>query len=72
MGLLFAATVKVIINKFMEQDIEGGSMWFDVTGGHWLQGLLIQEGLEQRVYIVTVTPDLPATPYFRWPRILCD
>lgn len=64
--------VKIAVNKFMEQDIEGRSMWFDITAGHWLQGLLIQEGTEKRVYVVTLTPDVPQTSYYRWPRILCD
>lgn len=64
--------VKIVVTKFMEEDFEGRSLWFDVTAGYWLQGLLIQEALEQRVYIVTLENDLPKTPYPRWPRILCD
>lgn len=66
----FPRSVKIMVDKFMEQDIEGRSMWFDVTHGHWLQGLLIQRELEVRVYIVTLTPELPNDNYPRWPRIL--
>lgn len=68
----FPKSVKIPIKKFMEQDIEGRSLWFDVTGGNWLQGLLLENEAEQRVYIVTITPELPGSPYPRWPRILCD
>ncbi len=68
----FPKSVKIPIHKFMEQDVESRSLWFDVTMGYWLQGLLIQRDSEQRVYIVTLTPELPETIYQRWPRILCD
>lgn len=68
----FPKSVKIPVHKFMEQNVEGCSLWFDVTAGHWIQGLLIQHHQEQRVYIVTITPELPENPYQRWPRILCD
>ena len=68
----FPQPVKILGQKFMEQDIEGRSLWFDVTAGYWLQGLLIQKNTEQRVYVVTIIPAVPDTSYQRWPRILCD
>lgn len=68
----FPQPVKISVKKFMEQDIEGRSLWFDVTGGHWLQGLLITRNSEHRVYLVTICPELPEAIFPRWPRILCD
>lgn len=60
--------VKISVNKFMEQDIESRSLWFDVTPGQWLQGLLLESEQEKRVYIVTLDLDILKTPYPRWPQ----
>jgi|GEM_PF-81436 len=68
----FPKMVKLPIAKFMEQDFEIRSDWFDVTTGFWIQGLLLQQNTEQRVYIVTILPELPDNTYGRWPRILAD
>ena len=62
--------VRLPIIKFMEKDFEGHTHWYDVTPGHWVQGLVAIEGCEIRVYIVTITPELHSTCHERWPRIM--
>jgi hypothetical protein len=66
----FPKSVKIPISSFMEKDIEGQSHWFDLIQGQWVQGLVAREGNEQRVYIVTVTPELSEAVHERWPRII--
>lgn len=61
--------VKIPAVKFLEQDFEGKLQWFDITAGHWLQGIFLQQGNEQRIYIITFTPETPESTYLRWPRI---
>ncbi len=56
----------------MEHDIEGQCHWFDVINGKFLQGLLLREGLEQRIYVVTFTPNKAVTPFARWPLLAAD
>jgi hypothetical protein len=62
--------IKLPLVKFLEADIENRTHWFDVTAGQWIQGAILQEGNEQRVYIVTIIPTLKNNPYPQWPRIL--
>jgi hypothetical protein len=62
--------VRIPIIKFMEKDFEGNTHWYDVTEGHWVQGLLAREAHEIRVYIVTITPELYSVCHDRWPRIM--
>ncbi len=66
----FPRPVKVIVKSFMEKDITGQSHWYDVTKGQWLQGLIARNGHEQRLYIVTVTPEHEDAVHDRWPRIM--
>lgn len=66
----FPVSVKIPVSQFMEKDIEDVSHWFDITKGKWIQGLVAREGVEQRVYIVTVVPEMPQSIHDRWPRIL--
>ncbi|MBT4331592.1 MAG: hypothetical protein HOD58_16925 [Gammaproteobacteria bacterium] len=54
----------------MEKDIEGNSHWFDITEGHWVQGLIAQHSEESRVYVVTIQPEVESAIHQRWPRIL--
>jgi hypothetical protein len=63
--------VKIHARRYMEKDSNGKRYWFDVPPLHVIQGLLANDGEEQRVYIVTV----PAQGEFaqihdRWPRIV--
>jgi hypothetical protein len=62
--------VKLVIDEFMEQDIEGIDRWYAVTEGKWIQGLVATWDLERRVYVVTITPHMDDAIHGRWPRIL--
>lgn len=66
----FPVPVKIPVKSFMEKDLEGLSHWFDLTKGQWVQGLVARDGAEQRVYVVTVTPEMDDAVHERWPRIL--
>ena len=54
----------------MEKDIQGNSHWFDITKGQYIQGLIARDKYEQRVYVVTITPEFEDAIHQRWPRIL--
>jgi hypothetical protein len=66
----FPRPVKIPLLSFMEKDIEGNSHWFDLTTGHWVQGLYIAWEQEHRVYVVTIQPETENRVHERWPRIL--
>ncbi len=66
----FPKSVKLPIKSFMEKDIEGHSHWFDLTQGQWIQGLVARDGSEQRVYVVTITPEMSDAVHERWPRMV--
>ena len=66
----FPIPVKLPIKQFMEKDIQGNSHWFDITKGQFIQGLIARDKYEQRIYIVTITPELENAVHDRWPRIL--
>lgn len=62
--------VKLLVDEFMEKDLEGVSHWFMVTQGKWIQGLVANWDSERRVYVVTITPEMDDAVHDRWPRIL--
>ncbi|MEJ1354392.1 MAG: hypothetical protein RPU52_07670 [Candidatus Sedimenticola sp. (ex Thyasira tokunagai)] len=66
----FPTPVKLNISQFMEKDIEGGSHWYDLTPGKWVQGLIAHWDNERRVYVVTITPEREDAVHDRWPRIM--
>ena len=66
----FPKPVKCPIQSFMEKDIEGQSHWYDLTAGQYIQGLVAREGSEQRLYIVTITPEREDAVHERWPRVI--
>lgn len=66
----FPKPVKIIVQQFMEKDMEDNSHWFDLSRGKWIQGLLARNGQEKRVYVVTITPVLEDAVHDRWPRIM--
>ena len=66
----FPVPVKLPIQQFMEKDIQGNSHWFDITKGQFIQGLIARDKYEQRVYVVTITPEFEDAVHDRWPRIL--
>lgn len=62
--------VRLQLQGFMEKDIEGESHWFELTSGQWVQGLVARSGMEQRVYVVTINPEMAEAVHPRWPRIV--
>ncbi len=66
----FPILVKIPVKQFMEKDIQGNSHWFDLTKGQFIQGLIARDKYEQRVYVVTITPEFEDAIHERWPRIL--
>lgn len=66
----FPIPVKIMVSQFMEKDRKGNTHWFDVTDGKWIQGLVARNSGEFRVYVVTITPQMPDAIHDRWPRIL--
>ena len=66
----FPKPVKLPLKSFMEKDIECQSHWFDLTKGQCIQGLIARDKYEQRVYIVTITPEIEDSVHNRWPRII--
>lgn len=62
--------VRLVLLAFMETDIQGGDYWFELNDGQWVQGLVAREGKEHRVYVVTLTPEMPDALHPRWPRII--
>ena len=66
----FPKPVKLPVKSFMEKDLEGQSHWFDLTKGQSIQGLIARDKYEQRIYVVTITPELEDAVHNRWPRII--
>ena len=66
----FPVPVKLPIKQFMEKDLEGHTHWYDLTRGQWIQGLVARINYEQRVYVVTVEPELADAVHDRWPRLI--
>jgi len=66
----FPIPVKLPIHSFMEKDIEGHECWYSLVGGQCVQGLVARNGHEQRLYVVTVEPELEDAIHDRWPRIM--
>ncbi len=62
--------VKLVAKSFMEKDLESNSHWIDLTRGQWIQGLIARDNYEQRVYVVTIDPEMSDAIYARWPRIM--
>lgn len=67
----FPTPIKIPALSFMEKDFEGNSHWYDLNKGQFIQGLLARHNNEQRVYVVTIEPELEdANIHNRWPRIV--
>src|ERR1700761_7159882 len=64
--------VKLHILKFLEKDIKGMYHWFDIVKGLYMQGLLINNGSELRVYVVTIRTQMPDSDYNYWPRLIYE
>ena len=65
-----------MVQRFMEKEGESGgkkrlSHWFDVPNGYALKCLVIGEGEQQRVYVVTTEPPAEyAWIHDRWPMLI--
>jgi len=64
--------VKLPISAFMEKDFEERPHWFTVVSGQFIQGLAARHEAERRIYLVTLIPERPDTPFARWPNILLE
>lgn len=67
-----AKPVRIALTSFMVKDFEGNSCWYDLTKSQFLQGLLAQIEGEQRVYIVTIEPEMEDSRHAVWPRIVSE
>lgn len=57
-----------VVMRYMEKDAERTSHWFDVEPGHALQCLLVGQGDDRRLYVVTSSPPPEyAWIHDRWP-----
>lgn len=59
-----------IASTGLQKDHEGRSHWYDLTRGQVIQGLVACTGQEQRVYVVTIEPEMPDAVHDRWLRIV--
>ena len=66
----FPVPVKLPVTGFEEHDIEGAGHHYELSKGQWVQGLVVRDRHEQRVYVVTITPEREDAIHDRWPRIL--
>lgn len=59
-----------LIDRYMEKDAERKSHWFDMPPGYALDCLVIGDGEDRRVYVVTSSPpDEFAWIHDRWPMV---
>ena len=62
--------VRGVVMRYMEKDAARTSHWFDVEPGHALQCLLIGQGEDRRLYVVTTSPPPEyAWIHDRWPMM---
>lgn len=63
--------VQIPAERYMERDARGRPVWVRTAPGQCLQGLVANQGDEQRVYVVTVeAPEEFRHVQARWPRLL--
>lgn len=69
----FPKPIKIPVLSFMEKDFEDNPHWYDLNKGQYLQGLVARDNNEQRVYIVTMEPELEDLQiHNRWVRVVQD
>jgi len=68
----FPRPVLITADQFMEKDKQGKSHWYPLTAATYIQGLVANDGDEQRIYVVTITTDAGDYEdiHERWPRIV--
>lgn len=66
----FPIPVQLPLTQLLERNSQGRGVWScPLVRGHRVQGLVARDGLEQRVYVVTIpAPDLPDVE--RVPRVI--
>ena len=69
LDVYFPRPVKLPIKAFLVRNIEDQAKWFHLPNDKWIQGLIAQNTMERRVYIVTLTPNEDSI-FPTWPRIL--
>jgi len=62
--------VKIAVPEFMETDVMGKEHWFQVTPGQYIQGMLVRQGKQLRVYTVQLDCNAEDTFFENWPRIV--
>lgn len=67
---LMPRPVKIAVQHFMESDVSGKPHWFQVTAGQYIQGMLIQERGNYRVYVVQLDCNSSDICFEQWPRIV--
>ena len=65
-----ARPVKIVVQKFAEVDFEGKLRWYEIIKGRYIQGVVINEGNDYRVYIVTIDPKEAESNHYRWPQVM--
>ena len=68
----FPKPVLITVDQFMEKDKQGNSHWYMLAGSTYIQGLIANDRDEQRVYVVTISPenDENESIHDRWSRIV--
>ncbi|MNJ42551.1 hypothetical protein D3C77_375230 [compost metagenome] len=62
--------VRIPAERFMEKDEGRVSHWFDLEAGQTIEGLVIGDGDQQRVYVITTeAPPDQAWVHDRWPSL---
>ena len=66
----FPKSVLISACAFGLRDFEGNLRWYDLVPGQWLHGAYLRDGTEQRVYVLTIEPEMPDLPHAVWPKIV--
>lgn len=71
-GKYVPTRVRIPAAAFMEKDEQKVSHWFRLEGDQVIEGLVIGEGEQQKVYVITTeAPEEQAWVHDRWP-LLCQ
>ncbi|MGI9276394.1 MAG: hypothetical protein ACR2PT_16315 [Endozoicomonas sp.] len=62
--------VKIIVDAFMEKDVNGSSHWFLLEDRQFIQGLIATDGPFTRLYVVTEENEKSCHQKNRWPRVI--
>jgi hypothetical protein len=62
--------VKIPVTKFMVEDLNNHIEWFEVPNRQFIQGLVLQNKTQKRLYIVCVTRQIAHHIYLHWPNVV--